>query len=67
VRYVPSASAIHRVGHSSRTVRARAIRAFHESAYLYYASHVARGARSPRRLVARVLLAIRCWWLVRRA
>jgi GT2 family glycosyltransferase len=65
VRYVPSATAIHRVGHSSRTVRTRAIRAFHDSAYLYYANHVARGPMSPRRLLARILLAVRCWWMVR--
>jgi GT2 family glycosyltransferase len=60
VRYVPGATAIHRVGHSSRSVRAPAIRAFHESAYLYYATHVAPTA-SPKRLLARVLLGIRCW------
>ena len=41
VRYVPGATAIHRVGHSSRDGRAAAVRAFHESAYLYYATHVA--------------------------
>jgi GT2 family glycosyltransferase len=60
VRYVPSATAIHRVGHSSRSVRASAIRAFHESAYLYYATHVA-SAALPKRWLARVLLAARCW------
>ena len=60
VRYVPSATAIHRVGHSSRSVRASAIRAFHESAYLYYATHVA-SAALPKRWLARVLLTARCW------
>ena len=60
VRYVPRATAIHRVGHSSRSVRASAIRAFHESAYLYYATHVA-STELPKRLLARVLLAARCW------
>ena len=60
VRYVPRATAIHRVGHSSRSVRVSAIRAFHESAYLYYATHVA-SAMLPKRLFARVLLAARCW------
>ena len=60
VRYVPRATAIHRVGHSSRGVRVSAIRAFHASAYLYYATHVAPVA-SPKRLLARVLLAARCW------
>jgi GT2 family glycosyltransferase len=60
VRYVPTATAVHRVGHSSRRVRAAAIRAFHESAYLYYATHVAPHSR-PRRALARVLLAARGW------
>lgn len=60
VRYVPGATAIHRVGQSSRSVRASAIRAFHASAYLYYATHVASGAL-PKRLLARGLLAARCW------
>jgi GT2 family glycosyltransferase len=59
VRYVPAATAIHRVGHSSRGGRAAAVRAFHESAYLYYAIHVAPDA-SLKRLLARLLLALRC-------
>jgi N-acetylglucosaminyl-diphospho-decaprenol L-rhamnosyltransferase len=67
VRYVPSATAVHRVGHSSSTVRVPALKAFHASAYLYYATHVAPGAANPKRLVARALLAFRCWWLVSRA
>src|SRR5205085_1987176 len=33
IRYVPGATAFHRVGHSSRTARPASIRAFHESAY----------------------------------
>ena len=64
-RYAPAATAVHRVGHSSRTVRAFAIRAFHESAYLYYTIHVAPGALNPKRLLARALLAGRCWVKVR--
>ena len=60
VRYVPAATAVHRVGHSSRRVRAAAIRAFHESAYLYYATHVAQAAPT-KRLLARVLLKARSW------
>ena len=40
--------------------RSSAIRAFHESAYLYYSTHVAPTA-SPKRLAAKVLLAARCW------
>ena len=59
VRYVPAATAVHRVGHSSRDGRAAAIRAFHESAYLYYAIHVAPDALAKRTL-ARVLLRLRC-------
>ena len=65
VRYVPGATAVHRVGQSSRSARAVAVRAFHESAYLYYATHVA--AESwPRRLLARSLLSTRCWLQLRR-
>jgi len=60
VRYVPAATAIHRVGQSSRTARAFAIRAFHESAYLYYATHVAPAPLSPKRAVARAILHTRC-------
>ena len=60
VRYVPAATAVHRVGQSSRSVRASSIRAFHESAYLYYATHVASASPMKRRL-ARMLLATRCW------
>ena len=60
IRYVPTATAIHRVGHSSRDGQSSAIRAFHQSAYLYYSTHVAPTA-SAKRLAARVLLAARCW------
>lgn len=65
VRYVPAAAAVHRVGHSSRTARAPSVRAFHQSAYLYYATHVAPGALNPKRPLARALLALRCWWVLR--
>lgn len=67
VRYVPSATAVHRVGHSSRTARASSIKAFHASAYLYYVTHVAPGPLNPKRWLARTLLAARCWWLLRGA
>jgi GT2 family glycosyltransferase len=67
VRYVPSAAAVHRVGHSSSTVRVPALKAFHNSAYLYYATHVAPGAANPKRLLAKALLSFRCWWLISRA
>ena len=65
-RYLPTATAVHRVGHSSSTVRPAAIRAFHESAYLYYATHVAPGSFDVKRPLARALLSARCWWLRRR-
>ncbi len=61
VRYVSGATAIHRVGQSSRTARASSIKAFHASAYRYYTTHVAPGAFNPKRLLARILLAARCW------
>lgn len=60
VRYVPDATAVHRVGHSTSKARAAAIRAFHDSAYLYYATHVAPDS-PPKRLLARVILRARCW------
>ena len=44
---------------------APSVRAFHDSAYLYYATHVAPGALNPKRLLARALLTLRCWWLLR--
>jgi GT2 family glycosyltransferase len=62
VRYVPQAEAVHRVGQSSRTAPESSIRAFHASAYLYYATHVAPGALNPARWMARALLAARCRW-----
>ena len=60
MRYVPSATVVHSGGVSSRGARTLATQAFHESAYTYYATHV---ARSPiARAVARVLLTLRCRW-----
>lgn len=67
IRYAPRAVAVHRVGHSSRTVRVAAVRAFHESAYMYYSTHVAPGALNPARWIARGLLGARCWWTLRSA
>jgi GT2 family glycosyltransferase len=67
VRYVPRAVAVHRVGQSSRTARESSIRAFHASAYLYYVTYVAPGRFSPKRLLARSLLAARQWWQLRAA
>jgi len=65
VCYVPAVTAVHRVGQSSRTARAASIRAFHDSANLYYSTHVAPGALNPKRWLARALLSIRCWWKLR--
>jgi N-acetylglucosaminyl-diphospho-decaprenol L-rhamnosyltransferase len=65
IRYVPGAAAIHQVGRSSQTARRSSIQAFHASAYLYYATHVAPGALNPRRLLARLILGARCWWQLR--
>ena len=67
IRYVPAACATHRVGQSSRTARAASIRAFHTSAYRYYATFVAPGALNPKRWIARALLGARCWWKLRAA
>jgi GT2 family glycosyltransferase len=67
IRYVPGATAVHQVGRSSQTARRSSIRAFHSSAYLYYATHVAPGALNPKRLLARALLGARCWWQLRAA
>ena len=65
IRYVPGAVAVHSVGHSSRHVRQSATRAFHESAFLYYTTHVVRGRRHPKWWIARILLSARCWWQLR--
>ena len=67
IRYVSGATAVHRVGLSSRTARMVSIRAFHDSAYLYYATHVTPDIFHPKRWVAKLLLAVRCRWLLRRA
>jgi GT2 family glycosyltransferase len=64
VRYVPVATAIHQVGQSSKSLKAFAIRAFHDSAYLYYGTHVAPHS-GLRRLLARNLLSVRCWLQLR--
>ena len=67
IRYAPSATAVHQVGQSSRTARAASIKAFHESAYLYYSTHVAPSPFNPKRVLARLLLNARCWWKLRQA
>lgn len=67
IRYVPTATAVHRVGRSSGTARAASIRAFHDSAYRYYATHVAPGTLNPKRWLAGLLLWLRCRWQVYKA
>lgn len=62
IRYVPEASLIHLTGWSSEAARSASVRAFHDSAYLYYSTHVAPGRLDPARLLAWVLLRLRCWW-----
>jgi GT2 family glycosyltransferase len=67
VRYVPAARVHHIGGVSAAEDRGLATRAFHRSAYLYYATHVAPSRWDPSRLVARVALALRAWWRLRHA
>jgi GT2 family glycosyltransferase len=64
IRHVPSAAAVHQVGHSSRTARVSSVKAFHASAYRYYATHVAPRSADPRRWLARAILWGRCRWLL---
>ncbi|MCX6546026.1 MAG: glycosyltransferase family 2 protein [Acidobacteria bacterium] len=66
-RYRPDARVVHTVGRSSRTAQRLAIRAFHQSAYLYYSTHVARSAWHPARWIAFLLLRARGWWKTRTA
>lgn len=66
VRYLPGATAIHLVAHSSQRARSVAIRAFHESAYLYYSTHVAPQGLF-KRVLARGLLKVRCYMRLRSA
>ncbi len=62
VRHVPEARVQHVTGGPRGRVAPSAVRAFHESAFLYYATHIAPGRWNPKRGVARVLLAARCRW-----
>ena len=66
VRYVQAATAIHRVGQSSHTARADTVRAFHASAFLYYSTHVASKPFDLNRLLARVILQVRCFLVLTR-
>jgi GT2 family glycosyltransferase len=60
VRYMPAAEVIHVGGRSSRTVKAFSIKAFHKSAFVYYATHVARTPASC--ALAWLILEARCRW-----
>jgi len=60
IRFRPDARVVHVGARSSRTVKPLAIRAFHRSAYLYYATHVAPSRWSARRWLAAGLLLARC-------
>ena len=65
-RYAPAARVTHTGGASARADAALATRAFHRSAYRYYATHVVPSPWHPLRLVARVALTLRAAWRVRR-
>jgi GT2 family glycosyltransferase len=65
IRFVPGAKVIHAGGQSSRTAHAMATRAFHRSAYLYYATHVVRSRWHPARWFAWSALRLRAWWRTR--
>jgi N-acetylglucosaminyl-diphospho-decaprenol L-rhamnosyltransferase len=60
IRFRPDARVVHVGARSSRTAKPLAIRAFHRSAYLYYATHVAQSQWSARRWLAAALLFARC-------
>jgi GT2 family glycosyltransferase len=60
IRIRPDARVVHIGARSSRNVKQLAIRAFHRSAYLYYATHVAQSQWSARRPLAAALLFVRC-------
>jgi len=61
-RYVPRATVEHPGGASAATAQTFASRVFHESAYRYYATHVAPSPWHPARWLARVALPLRGWW-----
>ncbi len=66
IRYRARAKVVHVVGRSSGSAAPLAIRAFHRSAYLYYATHVRPSRWDPARWMAYVLLALRGRWLMAR-
>ena len=64
-RYVPPARVMHSGGASARTRSRDATRAFHRSAYLYYATHLVPSPWHPARWFARAALTARAWWRMR--
>jgi N-acetylglucosaminyl-diphospho-decaprenol L-rhamnosyltransferase len=67
IRYVPGARVNHPGGASANTASRLAIRAFHESAYRYYSTHVVRSPGNPLRLFAKAALGLRARWRMRHA
>ena len=65
-RYVPGARVTHDGGASARTSSAMAARAFHRSAYRYYATHVVPSPWHPMRWAALVALTARGAWRMSR-
>ena len=65
-RYVPGARVRHPGGVSAGTQQAFATRAFHRSAYIYYATHVMPSPWHPARWFAKAALALRAEWRVAR-
>ncbi len=62
VRYVPSARVAHAGGVSAKSSSVTATRAFHDSAYRYYATHVVTSPWHPLRWLARIALPLRARW-----
>jgi N-acetylglucosaminyl-diphospho-decaprenol L-rhamnosyltransferase len=65
-RYVPRARVWHPGGVSAASRQAFATRAFHRSAYLYYATHVAPSPLNPMRWFSKIALGLRAWWRISR-
>jgi N-acetylglucosaminyl-diphospho-decaprenol L-rhamnosyltransferase len=65
-RFVPGAIVRHSGAGSARSDSAAATRAFHRSAYRYYATHVVTSPLHPLRWFARAALALRAAWRIRR-
>jgi N-acetylglucosaminyl-diphospho-decaprenol L-rhamnosyltransferase len=65
-RFVPGARVTHDGGVSARSESALATRAFHRSAYRYYATHVVPSPWHPSRWIAKAALAARASWRIAR-